>query len=219
MCEKNLICKSCAHLRRALRTAASRQQKHEESNNERTSVDSHTSYHHLTSTEKDTRLRNMHYSLSVAKQRNKALEHKLSQLIQNHGVNLDGPDAGDVASLISEMTPLVQSKFAPNSPQQIFWDQQVKYNNFKDTRQMRWHPLIVRFALNLKYLSSSAYRAMRKSGIIHLPSERTLSDYTHWTAPHSGVSLEFIEEFVRMMNDVPCSQKHCALSMDEMKVD
>jgi hypothetical protein len=163
-------------------------------------------------------MRNIHYSLSVAKRRNRELEHKLSQLIQDHGVNLDGPDSGDVAALLSEVTPLVESNYAPNSPQKIFWDQQVMYNNVKDPRQMRWHPLIIRFALNLKYLSSSAYRAMRMSGIIHLPSERTLSDYTHWTAPHSGVSLEFIEEFIRMMKDVPCGQKHCALSMDEMKI-
>lgn len=77
---------------------------------------------------------------------------------------------------------------------------------------------MVRFALNLKYLSTSAYRAARQSGAIHLPSERTLSDYTHWASPHSGVQLEFIEEFIRLLQDVPSGQHHCAISMDEMKI-
>ena len=27
-----------------------------------------------------------------------------------------------------------------NTPQRIFWDQQILYNSLKDERQMRWHP-------------------------------------------------------------------------------
>ena len=83
---------------------------------------------------------------------------------------------------------------------------------------MRWHPYMIRLALNLKYLSTSAYKAARLSGAIMLPSERTLPDYTHWTTPHSGVQLEFIEELKRLLEDVPCGQHHCAISMDEMKI-
>ena len=77
---------------------------------------------------------------------------------------------------------------------------------------------MIRFALNLKYLSTSAYRALRLGGIIHLLSERTLADYTHWSKPHNGVQLEFIEELSRVLNDLPCRQHYCALSMDEMKI-
>jgi hypothetical protein len=54
--------------------------------------------------------------------------------------------------------------------------------------------------------------------VINLPSERTLSDYTHWASPHSGVQLEYIEEFARLLHDVPCGQHQCAISMDEMKI-
>ena len=77
---------------------------------------------------------------------------------------------------------------------------------------------MLRFALNLKYMSTSAYKAVRQSGIIHLPSERTLSDYTHWSNPHTGVQLEYIEKLSTMLEDVPCGQRHCALLMDEMKI-
>ena len=75
---------------------------------------------------------------------------------------------------------------------------------------------MLRFALNLKYMSTSAYKAVRQSGMIHLPSERTLS--AHWSNPHTGVQLEYIEKLSTMLEDVPCGQRHCALLMDEMKI-
>lgn len=77
---------------------------------------------------------------------------------------------------------------------------------------------MIRFALNLKYLSTSAYKATRLSGAINLPSERTLADYTHWSKPHYGIQLEYIEEFKRLLCDVKCEQHQCVLAMDEMKI-
>ena len=54
---------------------------------------------------------------------------------------------------------------------------------------VRWHPLFIRWCLNLSHISTSAYEAMRESGI-HLPTIRTLSDYTHWVACKPGFSSE-----------------------------
>ena len=55
--------------------------------------------------------------------------------------------------------------------------------------------------------------------MIALASERTLADYTHWVTPHTGVQLEFIEEFkTSMAEDVPDGLHQCTLSMDEMKI-
>ena len=47
----------------------------------------------------------------------------------------------------------------------------------------------IRWCLNLSHISASAYEAMRESGI-HLPTIRTLSDYTHWVACKPGFSSE-----------------------------
>lgn len=124
------------------------------SSNERTSVYSHTSYHHLTSEEKDTRMRNMHYS---AKQRSKALQSKLAHLIDDQGIHLVEHDASDAASLMMELNPL---HFSTAHPTEAILE---SASALKDKRQMRWHPLVIRFALNL---STSSYRAMRQSGII-----------------------------------------------------
>ena len=104
-----------------------------------------------------------------------------------------------------------------DTPQRIFWDQQVHYNSLKNPKQMRWHPFMIRLALNMKHQSTSAYRTIRQSGVINLPSEWTLADYTHWAAPHSGVQFEYIEEF--KLDDLPVGQRQYAcLSMDEMKI-
>ena len=48
--------------------------------------------------------------------------------------------------------------FPENSFQHMFWEEQRKFNALKNKRQMRWHPLIIRYALALKYSSTSAYR-------------------------------------------------------------
>ena len=212
-------CKSCSQLRPALRTAVCRQKKVSTENfNQRTSTSSHATYHSLTSEEKDKRLRNIHHSLIETRKKNTKLESRISRLINDQAISLEDNDAADIISLISDVHPVVQDSFPPDSPQRIFWDQQLLYNRVADTRQMRWDPLIIRFALNLKYLSTSAYRALRKSGIIHLPSERTLSDYTHWSSSQTSINLDYIEEFIRMMQDVTTSHFQCALSMDEMKI-
>jgi hypothetical protein len=163
-------------------------------------------------------MKNLHLSLKVARRQNQEIRAKLQKFIDEQSLPLGTDDANDIGTLMSNVQPLVESNFSPDSPQRVLWEQQVMYNGLRDKCQMRWHPLVIRFALNLKSLSTSAYKAMRQSGFIQLPSERTLSDYTHWAAPHSGVQKEYIEEFDRMMATTSCQQKHCSLSMDEMKI-
>ncbi len=101
----------------------------------------------------------------------------------------------------------------------MFWEQQQQYNKLKDKRRIRWHPLIVRFALNLKYLSSTAYKAV--GSFLALPSQRTLQDYmyTHVMKFEAGTS----DMISRMKADLGFghsspSQRKIALLMDEMKV-
>lgn len=90
-----------------------------------TSSSSHTPYCTLTPEEKDARLRNIHQFLVITRQRNKVLEARITREIDSQAIRLNSHDETDVTSLMS------------------------------DVRQMRWHPLVIRFALNLKYLSSS----------------------------------------------------------------
>ena len=155
----------------------------------------------------------------TAKQQSNRLQSKINQLIESEGIQLQPNDAEDISQIVEDVTPTVVENFPESSPQRVFWDQQRIYNRLGNKRQMRWHPLVLRFALNLKYMSTSAYRAVRQSGIINLPSERTLSDYTHWISPHSGLQVEYVDKLHTMLAEALPSQQHqCTLSMDEMKI-
>ena len=54
---------------------------------------------------------------------------------------------------------------------------------------------MILFALNLKYLSGTAYRAIRQSGMINHPSEHTHYPITATGQHHILVYIEFIEQF------------------------
>ena len=211
---RRVRCQACQSFRSTLRSAV-----HRSSHNDSTAISSHTNYIHLTPDEKDERMKNLHQSLRIAKQQAKRLQSKISQLIESEGIPLHPNDAEDISQIVEDVTPTVVENFPESSPQRVFWDQQRIYNRLRNKCQMKWHPLVIRFALNLKYMSSSAYRAVRQSGIINLPSERTLTDYTHWTSPHSGLQVEYVEKLHSMLAEaLPSHQHQCALSMDEMKI-
>ena len=141
-------------------------------------------------------MKNLHNSVRTANEHIHKLEEKIAALIDDESVPLLAEDQADLTSVMDSVRPLVEKQYPMSSPQRIFWEQQAAFNKLNDKRQMRWHPLVLRFALNLKYMSTSAYKAVRQSGIIRLPSERTLADYTHWSSPHAGVQLEYIERYV-----------------------
>ncbi|KAK3910200.1 Autophagy-related protein 16 [Frankliniella fusca] len=101
----------------------------------------------------------------------------------------------------------------------IFLQQQLQASNLKDKRGMRWHPLMIRFALLVKSISDSAYSAMAQSGFIHLPYQTTLYDYAHAMDIHEGCHPDIIEDVAKVVN--ACKhpyQKHHVLSFDVVTV-
>jgi hypothetical protein len=60
---------------------------------------------------------------------------------------------------------------------------------------VRWHPLFIRWCLNLSRVSPKVYEVMRESGI-SLPTRCTLNDYTHWISAKPGFSSE-VDDFLR----------------------
>ena len=72
----------------------------------------------------------------------------------------------------------------------IFWQQQMKASLAKGKQGIRWHPAIIRWCLYLHHRSSGAYSTLRNSGVIVLPSERTLRDYRHFASSTPGFSKD-----------------------------
>ena len=147
-------------------------------------------------------------------------ERKACEVIENDGVKLTEEDVADIQAVLEDKSIEVEKQFAKDSLQYILWEQQVKYNHLTDKRQMRWHLLIIRFALSLRYASSAAYRTVASTGLLSLPSEWTLRDYTHWCSVQNGVILPFIQKAKRVMAQQGFQKVdyQFALIMDELKI-
>ena len=76
----------------------------------------------------------------------------------------------------------------------LFWDEQQKYVKSSSASSIKYHPMIIKFCLNLASKSSSAYSELRYnsktgSGMLVLPSLRTLRDYRNYIRPTRGFLL------------------------------
>lgn len=145
---------------------------------------------------------------------------KLKKLTEENGVIVDEDLQKDLASIIEEETQSISEQHSPDTFQRLFWDQQSKAAKLKDTRQMRWHPMFIKWCLSLKLISSASYRTLRSTKVIVLPSERTLRDYTHFVKAKAGFNHELDQELLREAKLHECAsyQNFVCLIFDEMKI-
>ena len=64
----------------------------------------------------------------------------------------------------------------------FFWEEQQKYVQSSSKSSIRYHPMIIKYCLNLAAKSSSTY-----SDLQCLPSLRTLRDYKNYIKPTRGL--------------------------------
>jgi hypothetical protein len=144
----------------------------------------------------------------------KDLEAKVKDLqsqIEKHGVSVSESLEKDLLTIMSgqnlEATPHMQ----------FFWEQQMHL--MRSTKMgRRYHPQMIRFALSIHCKSPSAYRELRDSGALILPSERVLRDYKNYFKPGAGITKENIEELKEKTSGFCGIQKYVAVIMDEMKI-
>lgn len=79
---------------------------------------------------------------------------------------------------------------------------------------------LIKWCLNLKLLSSSAYDALQSSGFLKLPSERTLCDYTHYLTSSTGFQKEVHQQLLDeiKIDSLPENRRFVSLILDEMKI-
>jgi len=132
-----------------------------------------------------------------------------SQQKQNQeSVKID-PDLGMAFGEIlrdSNLTPV----------QLLFLQEQLKSAECKNPKVMRWHPTMIRLALLIKSTSSSAYRALRNSGVVCQTGERTLYDYKHRSDGVFTDKLAVLGEKVKSFNDE--HQHFHSLLMDKIYI-
>ena len=144
----------------------------------------------------------------------KDLEERLEKLqgeIKKDGIGISESFEKDILSIMGgqslEATPHMK----------FFWQEQIKL--LQSTKMgRRYHPQIIRFALSIHSKSPSAYRELRDSGALVLPSERVRRDYKNYFKPKAGINKENVESLREKASSFSPRQRYIAIIMDEMKI-
>ena len=212
-------CSCCVSYRNTLRKMKARWLKQKTSSpSVRQSPSSRTNVRFLKTPERLKRYKGLRSRLDNKIKENKRLRAKIKDMINKQGNRIDHEISADLHTIMNEMTDKVYNDNPPGSFRRLFWEEQMKALQQKDKRQIRWHEAVIKWCLHLKYLSSSAYHALRSSGIIQLPSERTLYDYSHWIESGVGFMKKVDEQLKAEANIQEDKDRYVVLVWDEMKI-
>lgn len=211
-------CKSCTSYRRTLRTLYTRWSKR--NSGDVSSSSSHTNVRYLNTPEKLAKITCLRKRVKTAEAEIVRLKQKVLELIQEKGEDVDGGLHQDLSLIMQENTSDVHAAFPEGTFRRIFWDQQLENSKKSNSRQYRWHPVMIKWCLNLKLISSAAYYALGNSGFVTLPSERTLRDYTNYIKSVPGYQQEVIDmmRHESKCSELPESRRYVSILLDEMKV-
>eukprot|EP00112_Aurelia_sp_Birch-Aquarium-sp1_P016687 Seg3808.2 transcript_id=Seg3808.2/GoldUCD/mRNA.D3Y31 product="DNA transposase THAP9" pseudo=true protein_id=Seg3808.2/GoldUCD/D3Y31 len=151
---------------------------------------------------------------------NKELQETITQLkeeLANHSVPLN-------AELSNDFVSIMENADEKDIPQfmKLFWREQQQYIHSSKSG-IRYHPMVIRFCLNLASKSPAAYEELRynektQSGVLILPSQRTLRSYKNYIRPKQGFNKEIIEELCKKVENFADIERNVVVLIDEMKI-
>ena len=137
-------------------------------------ISSHTNFRYVKTPERQQRIRGLRNEIV---NRRKELERSkccVNVATEQHGIYIEDALETDIKQIMEEKSNEIRKTYKADSFQCIIWNQQLELLKLKDKRQIRWHPMMIRWCLSLKLLSSASYHALRSSNLVILPFERTL---------------------------------------------
>ena len=161
---------------------------------------------------------------NVQNQKKETIRHasKLHKIVQKEveieGVELSKEQNENLSKILKENPP----DFEECSPAWLLWQQQKEIAEKKDSRGMRWHPLVIRWYLSIYYTSASAYKELSsyKLSFLKLPHRSsTLKKYGNFTKPTSGFNQDILNELMTEAKlDSLQSFKKNVTCFDEMRI-
>lgn len=185
----------------------------------RTKSSSHTNYRYLSTPQRKKRMNCLRARLTSAERKVNRLMKKIQESICREGVPIDMDLHQDLSKIMEDHTPTIHEQFPEGSFKRLFWEQQKQALECSP-QQMRWHPIMIKWWLNIKFHSTAAYESMRESGFLSLPSTRTLRDYTHHMESSTGFLPEVSEQLMKeaKMDSIETYEAHVALCFDEVRI-
>ena len=171
---------------------------------------SHSNHRYLGSPQKKRKMLRLRQRVHSIEKTVDRLKATVTKLTQEQSVLVDSDLSDDLLGVMKENHERIQKAYPEGSFARLFWDEQLKAGSVKASQQYQWHPLMIKFCLNLKLISSAAYHAARTSGFLRLPSERTLRDYTSYFKCKPGFQPELNEMLKKESNidSLPESKKY-----------
>ena len=183
-------------------------------------ISSHTNFRYLKTPERQQRIRGLRNEIVNRRKELERLKCCVNVATEQHGICIEDALETDIKQIMQEKSNEIRKTYKADSFQCIFWNQQLELLKLKDKRQIRWHPMMIRWCLSLKLLSSASYHALRSSNLVILPSEQTPRDYTHIVKAKTGFSAGIDAQLCREANKdcIPDHQKYVCLVFDEAKI-
>ena len=160
--ENGSRCSSCHGHRKVLNSLLSRFKKCENEPSDGSEPSSHVNYRYLNTPQKHERMQKLHQAVRVKCQRVERLKKKIALLIEDRGVEVDEELNEDLTSIMKDNSDAIMERYPADSFARIFWEQQLKASTLKDMRSMKWEPMMIRWCLYLRHLSSSAYETLEQ---------------------------------------------------------
>lgn len=179
-----------------------------------------TNNQYLTATQQLDKMKQLQSRAQEAEKEVKRLQHIIERSVETNGTAVDPILHDDLVTIMEEESETIKQQYKKGTFKHLFWEQQLKAAKAKGPNGIRWHPMMIRWCLNLKMISSAAYHAMRSSGFVTLPSERTLRDYSNLFQSKAGFQHEVNKQLMKEAKLDECDdlQRHVVLVFDEMKI-
>ena len=195
-------CCECAKLKKPLKRRA------EFAKNEEPHANTPNIY--LSEEQRLKKLNEQAIKLKNAKREIARLREKVRKLIDD-GVKIDT----DLADTFSEI--LGNCNISP--AQSVFLQEQIKASQQKKGTGMRWHPTMIRLALQVYTTSPAAYEILKDTGMVRLPCNRTLFDYGRVKPLKEGVDTVVLDSVAERVRNLKHGyQKYHVLMADDMYI-
>ena len=137
---------------------------------------------------------------------------KIKESIKTESVSVEPDMHSELNRVMTEHQADIHDDLA-----KLFWQEQSKAFQTKE-KGMKWHPMMIRLALLIHSRGPAVYKTLRDTGVLKLPGETTLRDYTNYVQPQTGFNPEVVSEIQTAAEKLPEEQRFVVLLHDEMSI-